>query len=381
SGSVALGGVLAVIRMLSPMGGTRALLLCPLIFVSDHMISTLQIGNLQAMVIALAMVAMVLLVRGRYLAGGLLLAYVTLSKMFPVLLLVYLLVKRQWRALAWTIGACAVLVAISVLDTGWTPYHAFLKQFPRLLGGEAFPAFRNPVSIAKNYSVPGMVFKLHLFGLPGTSFQVMKIVGSIYMLIDLAATVAFARQTRNRDEQPIVWLAILILASLRSPFLPSYAILPALWLLTLVAAGAELGAKRLWLVLVAWVMLNASVPMLNPDPRLTSAAVLISQAAIVVLVVLAFRHRREPRGREPLDATAVGTWNPALHRQASISDHIVGNLALGTRSAALPGRQEELDKVGMSPSTAAVAGAIAVSQTVHPSLMARSVHRANRLHR
>jgi hypothetical protein len=116
------------------------------------------------------------------------------------------------------------------------------------------------------------------------------------MLIDLAATVAFARQARNRDEQPIVWLAILILASLRSPFLPSYAILPALWLLTLLAARAELGAKRLCVVLVAWVMLNASVPMLNPDPRLTSTAVLISQAAIVVLVAIAFRHRPKAGG-------------------------------------------------------------------------------------
>ena len=54
---------------------------------------------------------------------------------------------------------------------GWAPYQAFLRHLPGLLSGEAFPAFDNPNAIAKNYSVPGMVFKLGLFGLPGASFE------------------------------------------------------------------------------------------------------------------------------------------------------------------------------------------------------------------
>jgi alpha-1,2-mannosyltransferase len=300
NGAVVLAGLLAVVRVIGPVAGTRALLLSPLIFASDHMISTLQIGNLQAMVIALAMLAMVFLARYRYLIGGGLLAYAMLSKLFPGVLLVYLLVRRQWRALAWTVGLCAGIVVASLLDTGRAPYHAFVSHLPRLLGGEAFPAFRNPVSIAKNYSVPGMVFKLHLFGLPGTSFEAMRIVGWVYTLIALAATVVLARQTRNRDEQPIVWLAILILASFRSPFLPGYGVLAALWLLTLLAATNVPTAKRLCVVLLAWLMLNAAIPQLNPDPRLISIAVLVPQAIIVVLVVLAFRHRPESSGGEAL---------------------------------------------------------------------------------
>jgi hypothetical protein len=174
NGAVLLIGLLAIVRVIGPVAGTRALLLSPLVFASDITINTLQIGNLEAMVFALAMLGMVLLAQGRYPAGGLLLAYATLSKLFPGLLIVYLVVRRQWRALAWTAGFAAALVLVSLLDTGWTPYHAFLHQLPKLLGGEAFPAFRNPVSIAKNYSVPGMVFKLHLFGLSGASFGVMK---------------------------------------------------------------------------------------------------------------------------------------------------------------------------------------------------------------
>ena len=110
---------------------------------SDLMIGTLQVGNLQAIVFSLAMIAMVLLAQRRYAAGAALLAFVTVSKLFPGLLLVYLLVRREWRALAWTSGMIAALVVISLLDTGWPPYNAFLDHLPRLLGGEAFPAFRN----------------------------------------------------------------------------------------------------------------------------------------------------------------------------------------------------------------------------------------------
>jgi hypothetical protein len=183
---------------------------------SDLTIGTLQVGNLQAIVFALAMLAMVFLAQRRYAVGGTLLAFVTVSKLFPGLLLVYLLVQRKWRALAWTAGLTVVLVAISLLDTGRAPYSALFNHLPGLLGGEAFPAFRNPGAIAINYSVPGMAFKLHLFGIPGASFAAMKIVGWIYTLIVLSVTVIVARRTLNRVEQPLAWLAILILASLRS---------------------------------------------------------------------------------------------------------------------------------------------------------------------
>jgi alpha-1,2-mannosyltransferase len=299
NGAVMLIGLLAVARMLGPVAGTRALLLSPLVLASDLTIGTLQVGNLQAMVFSLAMIAMVLLAQRRYAAGGALLAYVTVSKLFPGLLLVYLLMRREWRALAWTTGLIAALIAISLLDTGWGPYSAFLDHLPRLLGGEAFPAFRNPGAIAKNYSVPGMAFKLQLFGIAGASFGAMKIVGWIYTLIMLAATVVVARRTLNREEEPLVWLTILILSSLRSPFLPAYAVIPVLWLLTLLAATVAPTVRMLCGVLLAWVMLNVAIPQQGPDPRLMSVIILLPQAVIVMLIVLALRSRSDASGQLP----------------------------------------------------------------------------------
>lgn len=298
-GAVVLIGLLVIARALGPAAGTRALLLSPLVFASDLTISTLQIGNVQPMVIALVLIAMLLVERRHHAAGGALLAYTTVSKLFPGVLLVYLLLRREWRALAWTTGLSVALVALSLLDTGWAPYDAFLRHLPGLLGGEAFPAFHNPPAIAKNYSVPGMVFKLGLFGVPAMSFGAAKIVGWIYTLILLIVTVIVARRTLTRDEQPIAWLAILTLATLRSPFLPGYAVIPSLWLLTLLGATAAPTMKTWGLVGLAWLALNVAVSQAaGVDPRLLSAIILIPQAAMIAITVLALR-----RGRSTLAVT------------------------------------------------------------------------------
>jgi alpha-1,2-mannosyltransferase len=302
-------GLVIVARMLGPVAGTRALLLAPLVLASDLTVGTLQIGNLQAIVFSIAMIAMVLLAQRRYAAGGALLAFVTVSKLFPGLLLLYLLVRREWRALAWTSGVMAALVAISLLDTGWAPYQAFLDHLPRLLGGEAFPAFRNPGAVAKNYSVPGMAFKLHLFGITGASFGAMKIVGWIYTLVVLALTIIVARRTLSREEEPVAWLTILILASLRSPFLPAYAVIPVLWLLTLLAATVAPTVRILCGTLLAWVVLNIALPQQGPDPRLLSLIILLPQAVIVILIVLALRSLSDSSGHSPGN---LGVATPSL---------------------------------------------------------------------
>ena len=293
NGTVLLIGLLAVARVLGPVAGRRALLLSPLVLASDFTINTLQVGNLQAMVFAIAMLGMVLVAQRRYAAGGALLAFATVSKLFPGMLLVYLLVRREWRALAWTAGLTVAMVAISLLDTGRAPYDAFLSHLSGLVGGEAFPAFRRPGAIAINYSVPGMAFKLQLFGIAGASFGAMKVVGWIYTLIVLPATVVVARRTLDRDEQPLAWMAILVLASLRSPFLPGYAIIPVMWLLTLLAAAAAPTVRTLCFVLAAWLVLNISMP-LTANPRLISVVLLLPQTVIVILIVLALRNRPEP---------------------------------------------------------------------------------------
>jgi alpha-1,2-mannosyltransferase len=299
NGSLILIGLLAVARIFDPVTGTRVLLLSPLVLAADMTIGCLQIGNLQAVVFAIAMLAMVFFSHRRYAAGGALLAFATVSKLFPGMLILYLAVRREWRAVAWTTAFCAALVGISLLDTGRVPYVAFFDHLPRLLSGESFSAFRNPGAVAKNLSVPGFLFKLKLFGLPNGSFALMKTIGTIYTVIVLAVTVVVGMRRTTRNEQPLIWLAILILASLRSPFLPQYELFAVLWLLTLLAARVAPSIRTLSLAVIAWVVLNITIPINGPDPRLNAAMALVSQAVMIALLVLTLRQKQESPVTEP----------------------------------------------------------------------------------
>ena len=288
NGIVILIAMIVVARSLGPIAGTRALLLAPMVWAALPMLNTFQKGNIQLMIIAIAMLAMVLLKKQRLFSGGLLLAYAIAGKIYPGMLLVYLIVRRRWRAVAFTIAWGIVLVLITLLITGWDAYIAFLHHLPRLLSGEAFPAFRNPSATAINLSIPGIVFKLKLFGVQNMSFGVAKIVGWIYTLVLLAVIAIVARRSlRTGDDSPLVWMAILILATLRSPFLPqSYGNVPAIWLLTLLAATYAPNRKTLSVVILAWISLNIIVPTdWGVDPRRLALINALPQTVTIAVAV------------------------------------------------------------------------------------------------
>jgi len=271
-GIMLLLATLVVPKMLGPVPGTRALLLSPLVWAALPTFSLLQKGNVQGFIIAISMLAMVLFHRGRGAMGGALLAFATLSKLFPGMLAVYLLAKRQWAALAWTCVFSVVLIGGSVLLFGPGMYHSFFDHLPRLLSGEAFPAFRNPSAIAMNFSIPTFLFKLKLFGMTGIDFSMTRVIGWIYTAVVVLVAVFAARRARRSDLEPVVWLGILILATLRSPFIPqAYAAVPVLWLLTLMGAIRTPKPRMLAGMVVAWVALNVYVPHdLGVDPRVTA---------------------------------------------------------------------------------------------------------------
>jgi hypothetical protein len=104
------------------------------------------------------------------------------------------------------------------------------------MSGEAFSAFRNPAGIVGNGSVPGIVFKLKFFGVPYMGFDAMRSVGWIYSLVVVAGTVWVVRRVRPDGREPVLWLAILVLATMRSPFMATYAFFPVMWLATLAVA-------------------------------------------------------------------------------------------------------------------------------------------------
>jgi hypothetical protein len=294
NGAVVLLASIFVARSLPPAMAARAVLLVPLVWASISTMSTMQKGNVQLAVIAVSISAMLLFERRRHAAGGALLAYATVSKLYPGMLVLYLLSRRQWRAAAWTAAFSAGLVAVSLLDTGWSPYAAFLQHLPRLLGGEAFPAFRNPGSVAINYSIPGLIFKLKLFGLAGMDFGSAKIVGWIYTAITVAMTIVIARRPLADEQKPLAWLAVIFFATLRSPFLPqTYATFPSLWMLTLLTAALAPTWRTVAVTSLLWMILNVYLVVdWRLDARVKAAIALLPHALTVVLAGIAIARLR-----------------------------------------------------------------------------------------
>jgi hypothetical protein len=286
-----VGVMLSILRLLTPAIATRALLWLPLVWLAPTTAGTIQKGNVQLEVVAAAVLAMAMFERRRWALGGLLLAFATVSKLYPGMLVVYLLARREWRAVAWTAALMLAFALVTGIDLGRAVYVEFARHMPGLLSGEAFPAFRNPSAAAGNLSIPGIVFKLKLFGVPGMGFEAMKRVGWLYTLVAIAATWWLAGRKTREEEQPSIWLAILIVATLRSPFLPqAYATFPAVWVLSLVAARFEATTRNVLLTVLAWLPLALVWPIdWALDPRLRAVGTGLVQVLMIGLAVWSLR--------------------------------------------------------------------------------------------
>jgi alpha-1,2-mannosyltransferase len=285
-------GLVAVSRRIDAAFGSQTLWITPFAIAPLGIASTFQVGNVQLAFIALPLLGMLALERGHRATGGLLLGYATVSKLFPALLIVYLLLRRDWRGSACTVGACSALTAIALVDVGWAPFAAFLDHLPKLLSGEAFPALtRNQDAIAINQSVPGLVFKLRFFGGPAWSFGAAKIVGWLYTIVVCWALWRLAVRRGDEGREPLVWLSILILASMRSPFLPGYGVFPSLWLAVLAVGVWWTDAGRRLLFLALWAGLALNVEQGGASPAVNSVLILGKTSIAFALVVLCTRLR------------------------------------------------------------------------------------------
>src|SRR6188472_3236541 len=204
----------AIARRFDTALGTQAVWLTPWVLLSPSIAGTLQAGNVHLLFVAAAVAAMLLFERQRHAAGGALLAYAIVSKLFPGVLLFYLLLRRDWRAVGWTAAWSVVLVAVTLADVGLVPFAAFLEHLPGLLSGEAFPAFRSAAPIAVNESIPGLAFKIGVLGGPSLGFGASRILGWTYTLVVVGVTAWLALRPARRGREPLVWIVILVLATM-----------------------------------------------------------------------------------------------------------------------------------------------------------------------
>jgi alpha-1,2-mannosyltransferase len=288
--AVVIAAVALVARRIDREAGTRSLWLAPLGLVPLTVFHVFQSGNAQLFFVALATLGMLAFERGRHAVGGLLLAYAIVGKLFPGLLLVYLAVRREWRALAWTTTWALALTLVTIADIGWAPFTAFLDHMPKLLSGEAFPMLRMQGPPDVSQSVPGLVLKLPRFGGPVLPFEALKIAGWIFSVVIVWATVRLALRPVAPRLAPLAWLVVLGLATLRSPFLPGYGAFQGAWVATILLALTWSDVRMRALTLLLWapfLWMTAGPPTL--PPLVIATATTLQTIAILTLFGLAVR--------------------------------------------------------------------------------------------
>jgi hypothetical protein len=265
------GAVLALAVWIGGTIGAFALLSGLVVLTTPTVLYSLQMGNFQTTAVALGAVALVLLVTQRIKTGAPILAYVALSKIFPGLLVVYLLLARRWSAVAWTAASGAALVALAVVVLGTGPFADFVhREVPAISDGRAFPQSERPNVAASNQSMYGLTVRLRLLGATWLDQPMGLKVASMYGLIVLALAALVGWKGRIDLSNPAgrvllvqTGLALMSLASFRSPFVGGpYGLVVTLWLLTLFAAASRSRQSAvLWsLAFIACAVANRLTP-------------------------------------------------------------------------------------------------------------------------
>ncbi|MEQ1513146.1 MAG: glycosyltransferase family 87 protein [Lysobacteraceae bacterium] len=307
-GGTLLACMLGLSAWIGGKAGRGAALLIPAIWIATPSLLTLQLGNFQLSAIALSVVAMALFWRDRPVVGGALLGF-AVFKLFPGILGIYLIVTRRWRALGWTLGFSALYTVIAFLWLGADPFRALFEfHLPRLANGEAWAFLENPelaAVAAINDSVPGIVMKLKSLGVPGMTLAFEQIIVWGWTVVIVLLTILSAIRSSRMSHHALAmnWLALLALATFRSPFVPDHTGLFApLWLWSLVAVGgAVMNAPRIAWFAVLWLLLEAvlpfrGTPLDSGDARLAVSS--LSQLAAIGLCLWVTLRRSDSRTDE-----------------------------------------------------------------------------------
>jgi hypothetical protein len=293
------------------IGGRRGLataLLIPFALVNFASLGTIQTGNVHFVIIMMCVVAMIAFEMRRPALGGALLAFAIGAKIFPGLLVLWLLVQRRFREILWTAGF-GLLYCIAVLAIGGTgPFVDFVGfQLPRLASGEAFAFFKEkPDSIASNLSFYGIPYRLQLLGLVQSPDALASVVSRAYtaLLVVLTPVIAWKSpkpaptdESDDRAGRAIQWLAIVSLAGLQSPFSPPYTVLGFVWLLTLWAPGWRHFGRAVALFVAGFLGLTLIIPAPLMALIISSSVVQITGVGIGLAALL-----RPSAGVEPARA-------------------------------------------------------------------------------
>jgi hypothetical protein len=272
---------------MEPAGRLRVIGMAPLIWCSMPVLVGLQMSNVQILVFATSALALVLF-SNRVPAGALALAASMVAKIFPGMLFIYLIARRKWREVAWTTAAGIALTVLAFLIVGPASFQSFFEHhLPRLSSGEAFARpFSREFAVARNMSPFGIPLKLGVLGVDGMTLEVGRVLSMVYLagIVGLAIW-AGRRRPRSGTEAASVWISLVSLGTLASPFAPAnYVLVSLVWL---VCMHRELfrpaTAVIVWLLVGLPFLVSRDAPFLFQTAAHLPAQALALGVPVVVL--------------------------------------------------------------------------------------------------
>jgi hypothetical protein len=257
--------------------------------------ASIQVGNVQSTIVAVAMAGMMAVASARQVTGTALLSAAALGKIFPGVLLAHVLAWGRPRVLPWAIAWCIGLSAVTAAAFGPGIFREFLLgELPRMLSGEAFSQTELPPTALVNQSLYGFTVKLRLLGIDALDRETGKaITRGLVALLGIAALVVGWTVVRpsaigsSRDRLAVLAIAFgfLNLASLISPFVGgAYGALYTIWLGGLLAVSDVPRRPRtaFALLVTGLVIANALTGAPRPGVMPGTATLLVSTMASVL---------------------------------------------------------------------------------------------------
>ena len=180
--------------------GARLAWAIPLAWVATPTLLALQLGNFQVSGFAWSVGAMMLAATGWVVPAGALLGFCAAGKIFPGVLGLYLLARRRYAAVLWTGVFALAWLVLAIAWFGMKPQWDFLQfQVPRLHSGAAFPWINDPDTAGINYSIYGLVLRLHALGVPGVTREFGNTLASVFGgLVLVTAAISGVAPARRR---------------------------------------------------------------------------------------------------------------------------------------------------------------------------------------
>jgi alpha-1,2-mannosyltransferase len=267
---------------LEPEARLRMIGTAPFFWCSLPVLAGLQMSNVQIIIIAISIISMAAFAFNKP-VGGILLAMSSVAKIFPGILFIYIIIQRKFREAMWIAGFGVVLTLIAFIIVGPNPFQAFINfELPRLSSGEAFSVpFSRAFAVARNMAPFGIPLKLGLIGLPGMTLGIGRIVSSIHLLMVLILAIWAGRQKpRSNTEMISVWISLISLGSLVSPFAPAnYVLVPVV---LLVCLNREF--FPLWSVVSIWLMISAPFLISRDAPFLVQVLCYLPAQFITIAI-------------------------------------------------------------------------------------------------